>query len=104
MSKSKKVKKTTTKNTMKKRPTQSNLWTPAMMLFANMLADIYEPSVNEGRNVPDYTFDEIYEMWSNCWIANKKPFAEFAKFFFEYKEGKVNRENVQLYINNLNSK
>jgi hypothetical protein len=98
MSKSKKVKKTTTKNTMKKRPTEKELWTPAMMLFANMLAHIYEPSVNEGRNVPDYTFDEIYEIWSNCWIANKKPFAEFAKLYFDYKDGKVNKQNVNYYL------
>jgi len=98
MSKSKKVKKTTTKNTMKKRPSQKELWTPFMVMLANMLADIYDPSVNEGRNVPDYTFDEIYEMWGKDKIAMKKPFAEFAKLYFDYKDGKVNKQNVSYYL------
>ena len=104
MSKSKRVKKTTTKNTTKKRFNDKDIFTPFMKLLINMLADIHDPSVNEGRNVPDLTFDELYDMWLNCWISQKNKkngFGVFAKFYFSYKEGKVNKSNMDYYFPNL---
>jgi len=97
----KKVKKTTTKNTIKKSTKQNAQWTPFMILLANMLADIYEPSVCEGKNVPNLSFDELYEMWGNDIVARKKPFKTFAKLYFDYKDSKVTFGNVDEYLKSL---
>jgi len=74
---------------------------PFVGLTSKILADVYEPFVMNGiEAVPNYTFDELYDLYrSDKFVTKSKAqFQTLAKLYFDYKAGKVNVDNLNLYI------
>ena len=97
MSKNKRVKKTTTKNTMKKRQPKE-IWTPLTLLTLAMVSNTISPNEAYANQVPDYTFDELYELWTNDTFEHKSTFPKFAQLYFDYRDGKLNSDNIEKQI------
>jgi hypothetical protein len=97
MSKSKKVKKTTTKNTTKKRQPKE-IWTPLTLLTLAMVSNTISPTEAYANQVPDLTFDELYELWTNDTFEHKSTFPKFAQLYVDYKDGKLCADNIETMI------